>query len=487
MRFGVDFGTTRTVIAAVDRGNYPVLNVLDTLGDAREFVPSVVALQGEDIIAGWHAESADTTAKAKSFKRLLAKPDVSAQTPVRLGNSQRPLGDVLRCFAAEVLRNIQVAYPNEPIELVLGVPANAHSAQRLLTLAAFQRAGATVVGLVNEPSAAAFEYTHRHSRALNTKRTSVIVYDLGGGTFDATLMRIDGHDHNVEASLGISRLGGDDFDEALLNLALDQSGRAEDVFGARAKQRLLDEARSAKEQLKPQSRRMILELGNDDATVDVADFYDAATPLVERTLEAMQPLIGMDSLADTDIAGIYLVGGATALPLIPRVLRDQFGRRVHRSPLPTASTAVGLAIAADPDSDYNLRDKLSRGIGVFREKNNGAGVSFDPLVLPGTNQNAGVEVTRTYRAAHNVGWFRFVEYSALNPESTEPGDMSVLAELLVPFDPALRGLSKDELARVPVTRMDGPETVETVRIDADGIASISIQSAGLEVSAELLN
>jgi molecular chaperone HscA len=489
MRFGIDFGTTRTVVAAVDRGNYPVLPVTDFEGDPCGYIPSAVALDGDRLVGGWEALALDSPTLVRSFKRLLSDGDTTAETPVRLGKQERPLGEVLVTFADVVVRQLREHAGDEEIEVVLGVPANARSAQRLLTLDAFTRAGATVLGMVNEPSAAAFEYTHLHSRTLSSRRSNVIVYDLGGGTFDVTLMRIDGPEHVVETSLGISRLGGDDFDEALADLALSTAGRSDDVFGRRARQKIVDEARTAKEQLKPQSRRMILELGDDDAIVPVAEFYEEVTPLVEQTLEVMQPLIGAsESLTETEIAGIYLVGGASALPLVPRMLRERFGRRVHRSPLPTASTAVGLAIAADPDSDYHLRDRLSRGIGVFRERDAGAAVSFDALVGPDAQAGSGdgITITRSYRAAHNVGWFRYVEYSALDAATDHPGDFTLLTEVLVPFDPALRELSDVELAAVPVGRCeDGPEVIETVTVDGNGIAAIRIQCPedGFEVTA----
>lgn len=461
MRFGIDFGTTRTVIAAVDRGNYPVVAVEDTYGDLREFIPTVVGLVGDQLVAGWAAQ--ECTDNVRSFKRLLATPDANANTPVQIGEKTFPLGEVLAVFARAVVDELRRLYDTDSIEIVLGVPANAHSTQRLMTLTAFTQAGATVTGMVNEPSAAAFEYTHRHARTLNTKRRTVVVYDLGGGTFDCTLMRIDDNEHLVEKTLGIGRLGGDDFDALLADMAREQLGTEAD---------LMEAARTAKEQLKPQSRRIMIEAGDDMVVLPVSEFYDAAQPLVEQTYEVLKPLIGeSENLTDTDIAGIYLVGGASSLPLIPRLLRERYGHRVHRSPLPTASTAVGLAIAADPDSDFLLRDKVSRGIGVFRERNSGADVSLDTILEPGRETEA--TATSRYWAAHNIGWFRYVEFSPNNP-----GDFSVLAEVLVPFDPALRHLSQEELALVPVQRWpDGypwPEVVETISTDANGIAVIRI-------------
>lgn len=491
MRVGIDLGTTRTVIASVDRGNYPVLSVEDATGDLHEHIPTVVGLDGDDLLCGWEALAADAGRGeiARSFKRLLSLPDATGATPVRIGARERSLAEVMNVFAAHVIAQIRRSTrcaADEPIEVVLGVPAHAHSAQRLLTLDAFARAGATVLGLVNEPSAGAFEFTHRHPRSVTSRRTAVVVYDLGGGTFDASVVRVDGTDHVVERSIGIPHLGGDDFDAVLAHCAV-RAAADDTADGARARidpsdPAVLDAARLAKERVLPQTRRMLIELEDADAMVSVADFYDAATPLVEQTLEAMGPLVASSALAAADeaatseeeLAGIYLVGGAAALPLVGRMLRQEFGRRVHRSPYPSASTAIGLAIAADPDSGYRLRDRISRGIGVFREAQDGREVTFDPLVPPGAAPQAdgSLSVTRHYRAAHNVGWFRYVEFPATDGLETS-GDLTALAQVVVPFDPALR--DGRDLSRVQVERRgDGPWVEETVHVDANGITTIRL-------------
>ncbi|AKK11649.1 Hsp70 family protein [Corynebacterium uterequi] len=480
MRVGIDFGTTRTVVAVADRGNYPVIAMRDAWGDSHDYLPSAVALRDDEITAGWEALTGDGATLARSFKRLLADPSVNGRTPVRMGEYSRPLYEVLSAYADEVARQIR-RYQEEigdtsTIQAVLGVPANASSAQRLLTLDAFMRAGIGVLAMVNEPSAAAFEYTHRHPRTLNSKRSSILVYDLGGGTFDTSLVHIDGTAHTVVSARGISRLGGDDFDEILLTMALKAADREGDAFGYRMRSKLLDEARSAKEQLKPQSKRLVLDLGGDVTFIDVNDFYDEIRPLIARTIDSMAQLIGYeDSLTDTDIAGIYLVGGSSALPVVPRMLRERYARRVHRSPIPGASTAVGLAIAADPSTDFNLVDRTARGIGVFRERDAGEGVTFDPLVGLDTqpDDDGIIRVTRRYRAAHNVGVFRFVEYTELN-ENGEPGDMALLKEVIVPFEAGLS--ARPDLSSIVVERRDhGPEVVEKIRINADGIARVSIE------------
>src|SRR5690625_3161130 len=135
MRFGIDFGTTRTAVAVVDRGNYPVLSVEDTFGDAHEYIPSVVALHDGELVAGWEAVALgeDNPTLIRSFKRILTREQVTADTPVRLGDNPRPLGDVLQAFASYVLSRVRAHQEalgdTSDVEIVLGVPANSHSAQ----------------------------------------------------------------------------------------------------------------------------------------------------------------------------------------------------------------------------------------------------------------------------------------------------------------------------------------------------------------------
>ena len=211
--------------------------------------------------------------------------------------------------------------------------------------------------------------------------------------------------------------------------------------------------------------------------VGVDDFYAAAAPLVQASLEAMAPLVSAidDDFLLEQVAGIYLVGGGSGLPLVPRLLRERFGRRVHRSPYPAASTAIGLAIAADPSSGYSLSDRLWRGFGVFRELEGGRAVGFDQLVDRETELPASGALTirRRYRAAHNVGWYRFVEYSGVDGGGEPSGDLAPFAEVRFPFDPSLQG--RYRLDRVPVERRDpGPLVEETYTVDPNGIVSVRI-------------
>ncbi|WP_121258313.1 Hsp70 family protein [Nocardioides ferulae] len=481
MRLGVDFGTTRTIVAAVDRGNYPVVAFEDDQGGMHDHVPSVVARHQGRLVFGHEAlaTARDHGAPyARSFKRLLSSPELTAETTMALGDGRVPLLEVLTGFLRDLREQVEkrstiAGELDGVLQAAVAVPAHASGAQRLLTLHAFRAAGFDVVALLNEPSAAGFEFSHRHRRAVTSRRTRVVVYDLGGGTFDASLVDVRGTHHDVEATAGADDLGGDDFDAVLAGLAASRT----DAHPGPPSAELLEESRQAKERISPQSRRVVVEVGEEPVVIPVADFYDAAGPLVERSLDTMAPLLDRigDGAGDlAEVAGVYLVGGASALPLVSRRLRERFGRRVHASPFPAGSTAIGLAIAADEESGFSLTDRLSRSFGVFREGREGTAVSFDQLL--GREQrlaDTDVEVVRRYRAAHNVGWFRFVEYADLDGRGEPQGALVPFADVVFPFDPALQD-GRDLRDVAVVHAGSGPLVEERYVIDPHGIIELQI-------------
>jgi len=494
MRVGIDFGTTHTVVAAVDRGNYPVVSF-----DGLEAWPSVIAGN----VAGELRYGADAAAVRhepgwsvlRSFKRLLN--DAGPQTEVNLAGRRHRLTDLLTGFLA-ALKGDLVGRSNaglpagETVEAAISVPANASSAQRLLTLDAFVAAGFNVVALLNEPSAASLEYAHRYRSTITAKREHVLVYDLGGGTFDASLLKMTGHAHEVVVSEGIQRLGGDDFDEAILDLVVSRSG-LRGLDGA-ARDLLREECAARKEAVGPQTRRFLVDLTGVDGvdrppfSCPVDDVYAACAPLVDKTMRLLERVLhdpGGRDVTWSEVAGIYVVGGAGGFPLVSRMLRTTFGeKRVKRSPHPFAATAIGLAVFLDKEAGFALSERFSRNFGVFREAEAGAGVVFDPIVckdvsLPADGQTPLV-VRRTYRAAHNIGHFRFVECSRL-VNGRPDGDVTPYDPVLFPFDPALR--DRDDLGRQPVGRWkDGPDVEERYVIAPSGAVEVTLTTrpAGFE-------
>jgi hypothetical protein len=317
-------------------------------------------------------------------------------------------------------------------------------------------------------------------------------------------VHMSGQHHDVITTAGASRLGGDDFDEVLLGLVLDAVKIDRASLKPRAVDALLDQCRQAKEQLNPNSRRVVVELepALDDGApapevaIPVAEFYDACNPLVERSIETMLPVMAtMDEetreyasvpppgehSADpelSEIAGIYVVGGASALPVIGRVLRTRFGRRVHRSPYPSAATAIGLAIAGDEEAGFALTDRYSRTFGVFREAMDGAQVTFDPIFTNDLRLPQGDEPfvsCRLYRSAHNIGHFRYIECGAVDPEGSPRGNITPFAEVFFPFDQTLREGEVD-LRSAPVcrTESEGPLVRERYALDSHGIVELTI-------------
>ena len=488
MRLGVDFGTTTTAIAIVDRGNYPIVSFVNNHDDTVDFVPSIIALDGDRLVYGFDAEDAarEGAPHLRSFKRLLSDPSVTDTSTLRLGNHSISILDALTGFLSYVVRqlrtnsSIATLPDSEPLEALVGIPAHAWSAQRFLTLEAFRRAGWDVLAMVNEPSAAGFEYTHRHAGTLNSKRTAILVYDLGGGTFDASIVSATGTLHEVMGSRGLNMFGGDDFDVVLATRLAAAAGTDSGKLGDEAWERLIEDSRDAKETLSPSTKFITVPVDGNPVTIPVTNFYEAATPLVEATIEAMEPLLVPDASGvgqlGGDIAGLYVVGGGSQLPLVARVLRSRFGRRVHRSPHTAASTAIGLAIGADPEAAYTVREQLSRGVGVFREREAGSFISFDTLLEPNTELAPGETLTikRCYRAAHNIGYFRFVEYSSFDEAGVPRGDLQPYGEVIVPFDRSLRR-SDIDLSAVPVIRTeDGPLIEESYIVDENGMVTVEI-------------
>jgi len=506
VRLGVDFGTTHTVVAYADRGNYPVLSFMDEAGDAYEWFPSVVAEAGGELHCGFEALTCLEAGSALfSFKRLLSDPLAVPGSRVQIGALELSVTELIARFL-DALRRAILTRSNLPdehklddpeLEAIVAVPAHAHGAQRLITLDAFRSAGFSPLAMLNEPSAAGFEFTHRHRAQLNARRDHVVVYDLGGGTFDASLVRIRATHHEVLATAGLGDVGGNDFDQVLFDLVMDGAGIRADELTPRARQRLLLECRDVKERLTPSSRKLTLDLETalagqrrvpGEVSIAVADYYDACTPLVERTLTAMRPVMAglegalqAESSLASQVAGIYVVGGASSLPLVPRLLRKEFGRRVHRSPYPSAAVAIGLAIAADDSSGFELSDRLAHTFGVFREGEAGREVTFDPIFTPETcvtpRIGRRVSCRRVYRAAHNVGHFRFLECSAVSQDGRPSGDVVPSGDVLFPFDANLREQGLD-LAKVPVRRTAdrGPRIEEEYTLDEHGMVAVTIRN-----------
>lgn len=497
MLLGIDFGTTRTVVAVVDRGNYPVVSFQPESGETLDWYPSIAAARGEELLFGFEAmqkQSEPGWRILRSFKRQLgaAGPEERIEIGELKLTALELLTRFLEQFRSDLLgRSNLRAKSREKMQTVISVPANANSNQRFLTIEAFRRAGFDVRGMMNEPSAAGIEYAHHLASSGGVaKREALVVYDLGGGTFDSSVISLTDRDHEVLSSEGLAKLGGDNFDIILLDLALQAAG-IERVPDA-ALIPLIEECRRKKEALHPNTRRIIIDLGLGiegaaEVAVPVADFYEACRPLVESTIEAMETVMetsAREAGIDLQDAAVYLVGGSSDLPLVSRLLRERYGRQVRRSPYPHAATAIGLAIAGDTEAGYKLRERFTRHFGVWRELDTGREVSFDVLFAKDTPLPAKGEPpltrARGYAPTHNLGKFRYLECGRVDASGRPQGDIAPWDEIVFPFDPRLQS-SEDALNGnpPPVTRGSGFGNIvrEVYTCDASGIIDVEITDA----------
>jgi molecular chaperone DnaK (HSP70) len=488
MRLGIDFGTTRIVVAAVDRGNYPLAGFEAGDGSVRDWLPALVAYTPQGRTYGWEAwsrQGEESCLVVRSLKRVLAV--AGPASTLRLGDEPVALATLLREMTAHLRDQIRQnsslrVKPQDKLEIMLGVPANANSNQRFLTVEAFRAAGFEVLGLLNEPSAASIEYAHRNDVPRDEK---ILVYDLGGGTFDVSLVECNARQHAVLATGGIPTLGGDDFDAVLADMALEAAGVAPESLPTAEEFLLAEECRQKKESLHPNTRRMALDLDNVRAglgtvSLAVSAYYERCQPLLDETIQATEGLL--NRCEDPGSVSFYVTGGGSELPLVGRALRERFGRRVKRSSYTRSATAIGLAIQADEAAGYRLRERFTRFFGVWREADAGQRVVFDALFerdtpLPGPGEPP-LTRTRQYAPVHNLGHFRYLECSHRTASGEPAGDLMSWDEIRFPFDPALESLPDWSTATVEWSARAAGQMVEE-RYFADASGGVEVEIANL--------
>jgi molecular chaperone DnaK (HSP70) len=458
VKIGIDFGTTRIVVAVADRGNYPLVNFETPEGEVRDWFPSLLAINGEKRIYGWEAQERHATpgwTLVRSLKRWLK--NAGPQTELKIAGQRLKLSQVLTEMMAALRRELMErstlgAGKHDRLQIMLGVPANANSNQRFLTQEAACAAGFEVLGLLNEPSAAAVEYAYRNnSDRKRRSKSALLVYDLGGGTFDVSLVALDENEHTVIASDGIPNFGGDDFDEILGRLALAKAHRPaahEESLTPAEWYLLFDECREKKESLNANSRRLAVDLERvrkdwGEVSIPAEAFYEQCRPLVESSRKVVEDLLAAHPGHEIDT--LYLTGGGSELPSVARVLRESFGRKVRRSAYMRSATAIGLTIRAEGQEARPFRDQFTKHFGVWREANEGNNVVFDVIFPRGlrlpSRGEAPLQIARSYHPVHNIGYFRYLECAHLDVDNQPEGEITNWDEIRVAFDPKLAKLT----------------------------------------------
>ena len=345
---GIDLGTTNSCAAVIEGGKPVVI----PNAEGQRTTPSVVAFTkaGERLVGDAAKRQAVTNAPrtVSSVKRSMGS---DTRIPID-GKSYAP-----QQISAMILQKLKAdaeAYLGEPVtEAVITVPAYFNDSQRQATKDAGRIAGLEVRRIINEPTAAALAYGLDNGRA-----QTVMVYDLGGGTFDVSLIQIGDGIVQVLATCGDNHLGGDDFDARIVDWLVEQFRRehGRDLTGDRvAMQRLREEAEKAKKELSAATRTEInlpfLTAGPDgpvhfQATLTRALFDDLCRELVERTALPVRNALSDARLSASDLDQVLLVGGSTRIPAVQAKVQRMVGLEPSRTLNPDECVALGAAVQA---------------------------------------------------------------------------------------------------------------------------------------------